>query len=161
MEAAVVADALEAAGRNGWLDLDCPGFVIGFSMGGAGVMSLAADPPANLVGAVGRYPLLRGQPEGYRAQVPVLILQGERDEFTTAPDLDAFLAAAGDTANIEVVRYPEAEHGFDIPSLAEGVEYNGGTFLYHAASAADAEARTAAFAQRILAIAPACTAKED
>ena len=161
MEARVVADALAAAKRNNWLDLSCPGFVIGFSMGGAGVLSLAADPPANLAGAVARYPLVRGQPDGYAARVPVLILQGENDRLTTAPELDAFLARASDTSQVQVIRYTEAEHGFDIPSLAAGVNYNGGTFRYHRDFAADALARIADFAERILASAPACTDEDS
>jgi dienelactone hydrolase len=165
MEARVVADALQAAERNDWLDLQCPGFVIGFSMGGAGALMLAADPPANLVGAIGRYPLVRGMGEGYRPQVPVLILQGEADELTTMADLDAFLASANDETGLMTVhRYPEAEHGFDIPSLATPVEYNGGTFRYQQAGAEAAVQETAAFARKLLADAPAdpaCKAKQE
>jgi len=154
MEAAVVRDALAAAGRNGWLDLECPGFVTGFSMGGAGTLTLAAEPPANLAGAVGYYPLVVGQPQGFSPEVPVLVLQGEADELTTLPALQAFLGGA-DTARIEVHRYPGADHGFDIPSLATPVEFNGGTFRYHQASAEAAVAREAAFRDRVLAAHPA------
>ena len=50
MEQAVVADALATAKAKGWLDLQCPGFVMGFSFGGAGTMQLAKEPPANLLG---------------------------------------------------------------------------------------------------------------
>jgi dienelactone hydrolase len=154
MEAAVVADALAAARRNGWLDLQCPGFVMGFSMGGAGTLTLAANPPANLAGAIGFYPVVRGQAEPYRPAVPVLILQGGRDELTTREQLDAFLAGA-DTGRITVKHYPEAEHGFDIPSLVTPVEFNGGTFRYHEQSARAAGAEVDAFRQRVLAAQPA------
>ena len=142
MEAEVVRNALASAEMNSWLDLDCPGFVIGFSAGGSGVMSLAADPVPNLVGAIGYYPLVLGQPDPFEAQVPVLVLQGESDDLTTPEVLDAFLASAGPQENFTVHRYPDAEHGFDIPSLAEPVEYNGGVFLYQqqAAEAAGREA---------------------
>ena len=151
MEAAVVRDALAAARRNGGLDLQCPGFVTGFSMGGAGTMALAADPPANLAGVVGYYPLVRGMPAGYRAAVPALVLQGDDDELTTRADLDAFLAGASDRSAITVKYYPGAGHGFDIPSLATPVEFNGGTFVYHAPSQRAANAEEAAFRDRVLA----------
>lgn len=150
MEAAVVADALAAAGRNGWLDLQCPGFAVGFSMGGAGTLTLAADPPRNLVGAIGFYPMVLGQPEGYRAAVPVLVLQGDEDELTTRPALDAFLAGVSQPERFTVHYYPQAQHGFDIPSLATPVEYNGGTFEYHPQAGPAAHAEAAAFRSRVL-----------
>ena len=53
--------------------------------------NLLADPPANLVGAIARYPLVRGMGEGYRPQVPVLILQGEAD-LATLQELETALA---------------------------------------------------------------------
>ena len=151
MEAAVVADALAAAKRNGWLDTQCPGFAVGFSMGGAGTLTLAANPPANLVGAVGFYPLVVGQPEGYRPPVPVLVLQGNEDELTTRPAVDAFFAKATERERFTVHYYPGAQHGFDIPSLAKPVEYNGGTFEYHPQAGLAAHAETAAFRSRVLA----------
>jgi len=150
MEAAVARDALAAAGRNGWLDLQCPGFVTGFSAGGAGTLTLAADPPANLVGAVGYYPLVAVLPQGLTPEVPVLVLQGDKDELTTLAALESFLGAGG-KANVEVHRYPDGQHGFDIPSLATPVEYNGGTFEYHEASAKAANAQEAVFRDRIMA----------
>lgn len=154
MEAAVVADALAAARRNGWLDFQCPGFVTGFSMGGAGTLALAANPPANLAGAIGYYPLVAGMPAGFDAKVPLLILQGEQDQLTTPAALDSFLGTAN-PARIKVVRYPGAHHGFDIPSLAEPVEFNGGTFHYHRASQEAATAEAAAFRKQVFAAHPA------
>lgn len=150
MEAAVVRDALASAQRNGWLDLECAGFVIGFSAGGSGVLSLAADPVPNLVGAIGYYPLVLGQPIPFEARVPVLVLQGESDDLTTPAALDNFLANAGPQENFTVHRYPGAEHGFDIPSLAQPVEYNGGVFLYQPEAAEAANRAADAFVDTIL-----------
>jgi len=151
MEAEVVRDALAAAERNGWLNLGCPGFVIGFSAGGSGVMSLANDPVPGLAGAIGYYPLVLGQPEDFDAKVPVLVLQGESDDLTTPEALDAFLANAGPAENFTVHRYADAEHGFDIPSLSDPVEYNGGVFQYQQ-EAAEAAGRAAdGFVSSILA----------
>lgn len=151
MEAQVVRDALASAEREGWLDLSCPGFVIGFSAGGSGVMSLANDPVPGLAGAIGYYPLVIGQPEDFEAKVPVLVLQGESDDLTTAEALDSFLASAGPAENFTVHRYRQAEHGFDIPSLTQPAEYNGGVFLYHQEAAAAAGREADAFVARILA----------
>jgi dienelactone hydrolase len=151
MEAAVVADALAAAQRNGWLDLQCPGFAVGFSMGGAGTLTLAADPPANLVGAIGFYPMVVGQPDAYHPQVPVLVLQGDEDELTTRAALDAFLANVIQPERMTVHYYAGAQHGFDIPSLATPVEFNGGTFEYHPQAGPAAQAEAAAFRSRVLA----------
>ena len=165
MEAAVVADALAAAGRNGWLDLQCPGFAVGFSMGGAGVLTLAANPPANLIGAVGFYPMVIGQPDAYQSQVPVLVLQGDEDELTTRPALDAFLAKVVQPERFTVRYYTGAQHGFDIPSLATPVEYNGGTFEYHPQAGPAAHDEAVMFRSAVLASASApveCkTAQED
>ncbi len=164
MEAAVVEDALAAAERNGWLDLDCPGFVVGYSMGGAGATTLATNPPANLAGAIGYYPLVLGQPDPFEAQVPVLVLQGESDDLTTTEALDAFLATAGPAENFTVHRYADAEHGFDIPSLREPVEYNGGIFLYQQAAAEAAAREADAFVASILTTRPgsdACAAPQS
>ncbi|MGV3555293.1 MAG: dienelactone hydrolase family protein [Croceibacterium sp.] len=149
MEAAVARDALAAAERNGWLDLQCPGFVTGFSAGGAGTLTLAADPPANLAGAVGYYPLVAVLPQDLTPKVPVLVLQGDKDELTTLAALESFLGPNGEPT-IEVHRYPEGQHGFDIPSLAKPVEFNGGTFEYHAASAKAANTQEAAFRDSIM-----------
>lgn len=154
MEAQVVRDALASAEREDWLDLSCPGFVIGFSAGGSGVMSLVNDPVPNLAGAIGYYPLVLGQPDDFEAKVPVLVLQGESDDLTTAEALDGFLATAGPAENFTVHRYPDAEHGFDIPSLTQPVEYNGGVFLYQEEAASAAGREADAFVSRILANRP-------
>lgn len=159
MEAQVVRDALASAEREGWLDLQCPGFVIGFSAGGSGVLSLVNDPVPNLVGAIGYYPLALGQPEDFTAQVPMLVLQGESDDLTTAAALDTFLATATPQENFTVHRYADAEHGFDIPSLTEPVEYNGGIFLFQQEAAEAAGREADAFVAAILADRPTSDCK--
>jgi dienelactone hydrolase len=145
MEATVVDDALEAARRNDWLDLQCPGMVMGYSLGGAGTLKLAAEPPRNLVGAIGFYPAVVGQSEVYDARVPVLALQGDLDQLTPRATLDGFVAKSKDPAKFTVIHYPGAHHGFDIPSLAKPVTYNGGTFRYHAEATAASDKEVAAF----------------
>jgi dienelactone hydrolase len=157
MEAAVVQDALATARRKHWLDLQCPGMVMGFSLGGAGTLKLAAEPPENLVGAIGFYPAVVGQTDDYRAVVPVLALQGDLDQLTPRATLDAFVAKSKDPAKFTVVHYPGAHHGFDIPSLAKPQTYNGGTFQYQAEATAASDKEVAAFrkARVAAAVAPA------
>jgi len=145
MEQAVVADALDAARRHGWLDLQCPGMVMGFSLGGAGTLKLASEPPKNLVGAIGFYPAVIGQSASYRAAVPVLALQGDADQLTPRATLDKFVAGSLDPAKFTVVHYPGAHHGFDIPSLAKPVTYQGGTFQYQAEATTASDREVAAF----------------
>ncbi|MGZ3266862.1 MAG: dienelactone hydrolase family protein [Croceibacterium sp.] len=145
MEAAVVADALETAREKHWLDLQCPGMVMGFSLGGAGTLKLAAEPPKNLVGAIGFYPAVVGQSADYRAAVPVLALQGDSDQVTPRATLDTFVAKSKDPAKFTVVHYPGAYHGFDIPSLAKPQTYQGGTFQYQAAATKASDREVAAF----------------
>ncbi|MXO58846.1 hypothetical protein GRI89_04735 [Altererythrobacter salegens] len=130
MEQAVVTDALATAKAKGWLDLECPGFVMGFSFGGNGTMQLAKEPPANLAGAIGFYPAILGQSDGFDAKVPVLVLQGDKDQLVSPQKLDAFVAASADPAKFTVKHYPGAHHGFDIPSLEKPVLYNGERFEF-------------------------------
>jgi dienelactone hydrolase len=155
MEKAVVADALDAARRNHWLDLQCPGMVMGFSLGGAGTLKLAAEPPENLVGAIGFYPAILGQSASYRPAVPILALQGDADQLTPRATLDAFVARSQDPSRFVVRHYPGAHHGFDIPSLAKPQTYNGGTFQYQAEATRASDREVAAFRSARLAAAQA------
>ncbi|MGX7895269.1 dienelactone hydrolase family protein [Tsuneonella sp. HG222] len=155
METTVIADALNVAGAKGWLDLQCPGMVMGFSMGGAGTLGLAADPPKTLIGAIGYYPMTAGQAARYTPKVPVLVLQGDLDQLTTRDALDALVAKSADRSKLSVFHFPSAHHGFDIPSLAKPVTFNGGTFRYNNGAALAAQAEVEAFRKTQLAAANA------
>ncbi|WAT17306.1 dienelactone hydrolase family protein [Aurantiacibacter sp. MUD11] len=142
-QARIVGHAVAAYRENGWLDPQCPGVAMGWSFGGAGALELAAGGPdvlAGLVGAVGFYPLVAFQPDGYAPKVPVLVLQGDVDD-TTTPQALANLAenAAGEPITVEL--YVDGEHAFDVAGLTEPVEWNGGTFLHNAEAAAAAADR--------------------
>lgn len=143
MLARFAAEGLAIARTEGRMDSRCPGVVMGWSFGGEGTLNLAAGGQVQtpgLVGAIAFYPLVAFQPEDYAAQVPVLVLQGEADDTTTLEDLQAFVARAeGGPITAEV--YPDGEHGFDAQGLVEAVEWNGGTFQFHAEGAAAATAR--------------------
>ena len=84
--------------------------------------------------------------------LPLLILIGDKDDWTKA-DWCRNLEAAGfrQPALVEVKYYPNASHGFDV--LANRTVRAGGKtyhLAYDPAAAADAEARTKAFFDRLL-----------
>jgi dienelactone hydrolase len=93
--------------------------------------------------------------------VPLLILIGERDDWTTA-DACRKLAAhesdigitrsLGHSAPIQLIVYPDAVHTFD--SAGQPHTYLGHAIAYDAAAAGDAEARVRAFLHAMLRTAP-------
>jgi carboxymethylenebutenolidase len=89
--------------------------VIGFSLGGYFAVHLAAGrtPPEAAVVYYGVYPT--AEPLMLTLSVPLLILQGERDDpaFVQAAD-SAAQAAAAQGRSCELITYPEAVHQFDL-----------------------------------------------
>lgn len=84
--------------------------------------------------------------------LPLLILIGDKDDWTKAEwcrDLEA--AGFKQPALVEVKYYPDASHGFDVPTtravIAGGKTYH---LAYDPVAAADAEARTKAFFDKLL-----------
>ena len=135
-----LSDAGVAPGRTG---------VVGFCMGGT--VAFLAAVRRQLGAAVtfygggvgtGRFglpPLVEMAPA---LQTPWLGLYGDRDQSIPVADVDALReAAARAQVETEVVRYPEAGHGFHCDERAD----------YHAPSAADAWARALEFFGRHLA----------
>ncbi len=139
--------------------------VIGYSMGASAVLS-----------ATEAGPLERMQPQHFRAAVayypgcqisngdmtvPLLIMIGERDDWTTA-DACRKLAAhesdigitrwPGHGAPIQLVVYPDAVHAFDSPGQPH--TYLGHAIAHDSAAAGDAEARVRAFLHDMLRTAP-------
>jgi dienelactone hydrolase len=97
-----------------------PGIVLmGWSDGASTTLAtsrVAADLPPNLIrGFVAFYPGCRGlMRPGYRPAAPVLILQGEIDDWTPfAPCRDAVAHLA--TPMVQQHGYPNAYHDFDAP----------------------------------------------
>ncbi|CAH0206244.1 dienelactone hydrolase family protein [Roseomonas sp. CECT 9278] len=98
------------------------GILLGWSHGGSTVLwTLAAPPRAGLLrGAVAFYPgcgaVVRRAP-GWSAPVPLLMLLGELDDWTPAPQCLALAARA--PARVEMVEYRGARHNFDHPSAPQ------------------------------------------
>jgi len=114
--------------------------IVGFCMGGTVALIVAAE--RHLGAAVtfygggvttGRFGFPPMVEEAQKLQAPWLGLFGDLDKGIPVEDVEALRsAAAGSGQPTEVVRYPEAEHGFHCDQRAS----------YHPASAVDAWQRT-------------------
>jgi dienelactone hydrolase len=115
-------------------------FLLGNSWGATASLALVntANPDgrdAKVAGVIAYYPSCRvvGDPS-----VPVLVLIGEKDDWTPA----ATCLALKDTPNFEVVVYPGATHGFNAPNIGD---WGGHHMVYDEKATQDAERRADAF----------------
>ena len=77
---------------------------------------------------------------------PTLILTGARDDWTPPRACQDLVKRAGDNgATIDLVVYPDAYHGFDMPALSTGRRYFGHWVEYNEAAATDALMQTQRF----------------
>lgn len=114
---AIVADALTIERAAGRARSECPGVVIGWSLGAEGAWTLAALTDSGFRAAAMYYPTVR-RPQPYANALPVLVLQGTADNVTPESDLRAFVAARrAESAALDVVTFAGASHGFDVTSL--------------------------------------------
>jgi carboxymethylenebutenolidase len=122
--------------------------VVGFCMGGTVTLVTAVERPVGAAvtfyggglkeGRFGFPPLVEAAP---KLQAPWLGLFGDLDQGIPVDDVEELRAAAASSGQpTEVVRYPEAGHGFHCDQRES----------YHAASAADAWQRTLAWFDRYL-----------
>ena len=144
MDVAAAIDHLGAAGH-------APGAIgtVGFCMGGTASLYAATLRPLGAAvtfygggvaqGRFGLAPLIELAPS---LRAPWLGLYGDRDQGIPVDDVERLRAAAA-TAEVptEVVRYAEAEHGFNCDDRAS----------FHPTSAADAWRRTLEWFDRYLA----------
>ncbi|MBI3497977.1 MAG: dienelactone hydrolase family protein [Proteobacteria bacterium] len=125
--------------------------VIGFSMGAGSGLALMerrlTDQSMQAVVAVsppcaGRAGIVRG---------PTLILIGELDELTPAAACRDMMARRNDEgAELRLLVYPEAHHGFTAPSLKPGRRWGNGWIEYNEAAANAAIEETRRFLQATL-----------
>jgi dienelactone hydrolase len=113
-------------------------FLLGYSYGA--IASLSATNKKNqakVAGVVAYYPFCY---EDDDPSVPVLVLVGEKDDWTPAAKCQAFASKT----NFEVVVYPGATHAFNVP-FEKPVEMLGHHFEYNQKAAQDAQQRADAF----------------
>ena len=64
-------------------------------------------------------PFVEAEPNSWTTAIPLLVLQGEADNWTPAAPCEAFMAAAKQRgAPVEFKLYPDAHHVFDAPNMA-------------------------------------------
>lgn len=121
--------------------------LVGFSLGGAGVLVHGAPMKGRVSAVVAYYPAIT--PLGpdmsglaARLQVPVLLIAGEQDRYTDCCLIESMraLAATSKAAPVELVSYPSAGHGFNLEETQ---------FAYVAQDAADAWTRATAYLRRL------------
>ena len=121
--------------------------LVGFSVGGAGVLSYGTKLKDQVSAVVAYYPAITTMGRDMKTfaagfQTPVLVFAGEKDRYHNCCLIESMreLAKASKTVPFELVEYPKAHHGFDIKSLP---------FAYRPEDAADSWARTVAFLNRL------------
>jgi dienelactone hydrolase len=89
----------------------------------------------------------------YGVDLPLLLLTGDKDDWTPADRCRQMQAAAVRPELIDGVYYPDAWHSFDVNArdrTVPGAPGNSHFLSYDPAAARDAEARTKAFFEKIL-----------
>jgi dienelactone hydrolase len=117
--------------------------VIGWSMGGSGVLAAVAalpgDRPPPFRAAVAYYPRCYGIQTPWQARVPLLMLLAELDDLSSAWACQELVKRlAGAAPLIEVRVYPNARHAFDVPELPALLRRSRGGTLGHDPQAAGA-----------------------
>jgi dienelactone hydrolase len=117
-------------------------FLTGFSLGG--VSSLLAADSKNaashdgaIAGVIAYYPFCY---DGVDPSVPVLVMIGEKDDWTPAAKCQAVTGKS----NFEVVVYPNATHVFNMPA-EKPRDFLGHHFVYDEKATQDAQQRADAF----------------
>ena len=121
--------------------------LVGFSVGGAGVLYFGTKLKDQVSAVVAYYPAITTMGRSMKTlaagfRTPVLLLAGVKDDYENCCLIGSMreLAEAPKTVPFELVAYPNARHGFNIRSLP---------FAHRPQDAADSWARTVAFLNRL------------
>ncbi len=129
--------------------------IIGHSHGGSTVLRSAQKrfdlAQRGLAGGVAYYPGCNPATD-IGIDIPVLLLAGDLDDWTSADRCRRMVAALARPGLVEAVYYPDAYHSFDAQAPDRTAAGAGKThhLAYDPAAAPDAEARTKAFFAKIL-----------
>jgi dienelactone hydrolase len=127
--------------------------VIGWSMGGGGVLAALAALPAGAGSpfrrAVAYYPVCWSIGAPWPVKIPLLMLLAGRDEVSSTPACQDLVKRLGERQPIEVRLYPDARHAFDVPDLPPLTRLpNGAPIGHHPESAAAAREEVRRFLAR-------------
>lgn len=114
-----LAQALEWASQENYIDTSSKGSIVGWSRAGLGLIPLANNgkmlDSLNIKSMVLFYPA-NGYDIELRPEVPVLVLTGGKDRIVKLDDiLDKMVSE-----DVSIKIYDEAYHGFDVESLDKG-----------------------------------------
>ena len=130
--------------------------LIGHSHGGSTVIRAAQKSfglaQRGLAGGVAYYPGCNPQLDT-GIDVPVLLLAGDKDDWTSAERCRRMVSGLDRASLVEAVYYPNAYHSFDAKAVDRTVPGSGGKMhrlAYDPVAAPDAEARTKAFFDGLL-----------
>jgi dienelactone hydrolase len=116
--------------------------VIGWSMGGGGVLaaiaSLPVDAPPPFRAAIAYYPECYGVTMPLRVRVPLLMLLAGLDDVSWTWACQDLVKRLPRDFPVEVRLYPQARHAFDVPELPPALSWRGGGTLGHDPNAAAA-----------------------
>ena len=121
--------------------------LVGFSVGGAGVLAFGANLKDQVSAVVAYYPAITTMGKDIKTlaaglQTPVLLFAGIKDLYHNCCLIESMrqLANVPKTVPFELVEYPNARHGFNLKSLP---------FAYRPQDATDSWERTVAFLNRL------------
>lgn len=130
--------------------------IIGHSHGGSTVLRAAQKgfdlARRGLAGGVAYYPGCYPQFDT-GIDLPVLLLAGDKDDWTPADRCRQMVSGLAKPALVEAIYYPSAYHSFDNKAPDRTVPGGGGKthrLVYDSVGAPDAEARTRAFFAKVL-----------
>jgi dienelactone hydrolase len=123
-------------------------FVLGWSMGGGGVIAWLSDPDIDSTvarSAITIYPGCGGKPS-IQAQLPLLMLLGSADDIAEPGECEKLVGRSPSRSLITVEVYEGARHGFDIQDAPEVLDIGGGmTVGYQQEAAREAWQETLEF----------------
>jgi dienelactone hydrolase len=115
-------EALKWAKKNGDIDPNSEGSIVGWSRAGLGLIPLANDENELnklRINSIALFYPANGYEIQFKPKVPVLIMTGGKDKIVKVDDILKYMIA--ENATIQV--YDDAYHGYDVESLKKGKYY--------------------------------------